>query len=198
MVDFTVAIIAGGKSSRMGTNKALQEIGGQAIIERIIARTANLGQAATLMITNQPDEYAQLGLPMHADVIADKGSLGGIYSSLKHSTTPHTLVTACDMPFIAPELLRYMLSLLADTSYDVVVPRVETYPQGLHAIYSQQCIEPIHERLLANRLKVIGFYDAVSVRYLDEAEYQPYDPDGTAFMNVNTPDELKQARDLLE
>jgi molybdopterin-guanine dinucleotide biosynthesis protein A len=80
----------------------------------------------------------------------------------------------------------------------VIVPRVDNYPQGLHALYSKNCLEPIRTRLEADDLKVIGFYDDVRVRYLDEDEHEQFDEKGLAFYNVNTPQELKQARKLAE
>lgn len=196
MNSLTVAINAGGQSSRMGTDKSFVEILGQPLIEHIIERVSGLGQAETLLITNRPSEYAHLGLPMFGDVLPDKGSLGGIYTALYHSQNPYTLVIACDMPFLNPALLRHMISLCDGDNFDVIVPRVEGYPQGLHAIYSKKCLEPIRARLDADRLKVIGFYNDVRARYLDEAEYQPIDPDGLAFRNVNTPEELSESRQL--
>ncbi len=196
MNGFTVAIIAGGKSSRMGTDKSFVQIGGKSILEHLIQRVAGLGQAETLLITNRPQDYAQFQLPMFSDVLLEKGSLGGIYTAIYHSQTPYTLALACDMPFVNPALLTYMLSLRENV--DVVVPRVENYPQGLHAIYSKACLDPIRQRLDADRLKVMGFYESVRVRYLDEAEYQPFDPRGLSFFNVNTPEDLEQARVLAE
>lgn len=194
MTALTVAINAGGQSSRMGADKALVDILGQPLIEHIIERVSHLGQVATMLISNRPDDYTHLGLPLVGDVLADKGSLGGIYTALHHSQTPYTLVVACDMPFLNPALLRYMIDLCDGDQYDVIVPRVEGYPQGLHAIYSQNCLEPIRARLDADRLKVIGFYDQVRVRYIDEPEYTPLDPKGLSFSNVNTPEELEAAR----
>lgn len=194
--DFTLAIISGGKSSRMGQNKAFVKIGGQILIERIIERTKNVGQKETILITNSPDEYAHLKLPMYGDIVPDSGSLGGIYTAIHHSTTSHTVVIACDMPFVSADLLRFMVSQ-ADNA-DVVVPTIEGYPQGLHAIYSKNCLDPIRAKIDAKRLKVIGFYDEVRVTYLDEAALKKYNPDGLAFMNVNTPEELEKARELVE
>lgn len=195
MSGFTVAIIAGGKSSRMGTDKSFVEIGGKPVIEHLIQRVTNLGQAETLLITNRPDEYAHLNLPMVGDVLPDKGSLGGIYTAIYYSQNPYTLTLACDMPFVSADLLKYMLSLR--DGFDVVVPRVDQYPQGLHAVYGKACLDPIRQRLDADRLKVRGFYEAVHVRYIDEPEYQPFDPKGLSFFNINTPEELEQARQLL-
>lgn len=195
MSGFTVAIIAGGKSSRMGTDKSFVEIGGKPVIEHLIQRVTDIGQAETLLITNRPDEYAHLNLPMVGDVLPDKGSLGGIYTAIYYSQNPYTLTLACDMPFVSADLLKYMLSLR--DGFDVVVPRVDQYPQGLHAVYGKACLDPIRQRLDADRLKVMGFYEAVHVRYIDEPEYQPFDPKGLSFFNINTPEELEQARQLL-
>lgn len=196
--DFTIAINAGGKSSRMGADKSFVDLLGQPMIEHILARVAHLGQSETILITNKPAEYAHLKLPVYTDVLPDKGSLGGIYTAIHHSTTDYTLVIACDMPFINPDLLRYMIGLIAapEGLYDVIVPRVEGYPEGLHAIYRKTCLPFIRERLDADRLKIIGFYEQVRVRYLDEPEYLPLDPRKLSFLNINTPEELEAARRL--
>jgi molybdopterin-guanine dinucleotide biosynthesis protein A len=195
MLQFTVAILAGGKSSRMGVDKSFVPLLGQPMIERVLARVSNLGQHETILVTNRPDDYSHLSLPMYTDVIPEKGSLGGIYSAITYSQNDYTLALACDMPFVNPELLRYMLTLCAE--FDIIVPRVDGYPQGLHAIYRKTCLGPIGEQLEADRLKVIGFYDSVRVRYLDEPEYLPLDPQKLSFQNINTPQELEAAQLLL-
>src|SRR5262249_41744200 len=117
------------------------------------------------------------------------------YTAIHYSKHEYTLVIGCDMPFANPALLRYMLDLRGepDGPFDVIVPRVENYPEGLHAIYTKACLDPIRERMDADRLNVIGFYPKVRVRYLDEAEYERFDPKHLSFFNVNTPDELAQA-----
>jgi molybdopterin-guanine dinucleotide biosynthesis protein A len=196
MSGLTVAIMAGGKSSRMGTDKAFVPLLGRPLIEHILGKVTDLGQAETILVANRPADYAHLGLPLYTDVLPDKGSLGGIYTAITYSQTVYTLVIACDMPFVNPALLRYMDSLRAGDAFDVIVPRVDGYPEGLHAMYSQACLLPIRERLDADQLKVLGFYDRVRVRYLDESEYRPFDPNGLSFYNVNTPDELAAAQRL--
>lgn len=193
----TVAIIAGGKSSRMGRDKAFVELGGKTMIERVIERSAELGQSETILITNIPDDYRHLDMPMFTDVLPDKGSLGGIYTALTVAEGPHVLVLACDMPFISTGMLRYMIAQMDDVS-DIVVPRVDGYPQGMHAIYKKTCLRPIREQLDDDRLKIIRFYDKMRVRYLDEADYAPFDPEGRSFTNLNTPEELAQARAIVQ
>ncbi len=190
---FTVAIIAGGQSRRMGRDKAFVDLDGKTLIQHVIDRSADLGQAETILITNKTDAYRHLGLPMYPDALPDKGSLGGIYTALLQAQSPAVLVLACDMPFISTELLRHMVAQINQT-IDIVVPRVNGYPQGMHAIYMKTCIEPIAQQLAADRLKIIRFYDQMRVRYLDEPDYAECDPDGRSFANLNTPDELEQAR----
>lgn len=193
MISLTVAINAGGKSTRMGTDKSFVPLLGKPMIEHVLERVSDLGQLETILVTNQPDLYAHLGLPMFSDALPDKGSLGGIYTAIVNSRGDTTLCVACDMPFLNPALLRHMIALITPET-GVIVPRVDGYPEGLHAIYGRRCAEPIRRKLEAGRLKIIGFYDEVPVRYLDEAEWQPFDSRGLSFRNLNTPDDLREVQ----
>ena len=131
---------------------------------------------------------------MYRDVLPDKGSLGGIYTALIKAAGEFVLVLACDMPFINSELLRFMIAQIQD-DIDIIAPRVDGYPQGLHAIYKKNLHRsPSPEQLAADRLKIIRFYDQMRVTYLDEADYAAFDRYGRSFSNLNTPAELAQAR----
>jgi len=180
----------------MERDKAFVELAGKPLIEHVLERSADLGQAETIIIANKPAQYRHLGLPMYRDVLPGKGSLGGIYTALVKAKRPHALVLACDMPFVNADLLRFMIAQM-DSELDIVVPTVDAYPQGLHAIYKKTCIKPIAEQLAADRLKIIRFYDQMRVRYLDETDCAPFDPDGRCFTNLNTPAELAEAERLL-
>lgn len=196
MFQFTVAILAGGKSSRMGTDKAFADLMGRPMIEHTLSGVAGLGQTETILITNRPADYARLNLPMIGDILPGKGSLGGVYTAIARSIGSHTLVLGCDMPFVSPALLRHMVELSRDEAFDAIVPRSRGYPEALHAIYSRACLAPIRERLEAHQLKVTDIFECVRVRYMDEAEYQALDPKGLSFFNVNTPDDLATALKL--
>jgi molybdopterin-guanine dinucleotide biosynthesis protein A len=198
MSDLTIAVMAGGKSSRMGTDKAFVPLLGQPMIEHVLARVADLGQDHTILVANRPDDYAYLGLPIFTDVVPDKGALGGICTAIHHSPTAYTLVIACDMPFVNAELLRHMIDLRDETGdpYDVIVPRKDDHPQGVHAVYRKPCLGPIRTRIDADRLKAIGFYEDVRVRYLDPAEWATFDSQGLSFYNVNTLEELQAAQEI--
>ena len=116
----TGVILSGGQSSRMGKNKALMSLGGRRLVDRVVDVLREVF-ADLLMITNTPDVYADLGLPMVGDVYPDKGSLGGIYSAIYHVSTPYCFVVACDMPFLNGALMRHMMEPMTD--YDVAHKR---------------------------------------------------------------------------
>lgn len=200
MNELSVAIVAGGKSSRMGTDKAFVPLLGKPMIEHVLERVSDLGQDETILITNHPSDYAHLNLPMYSDIVPEKGSLGGIYTAIYYSNSEYILAVACDMPFLNRELLQYMshLRMAEDGPFDVIVPRVANYPEAIHAIYRKSCLEPIRSRIDADKLKIIGFYDDVRVRYIDEPEYRPIDPNGLSFFNANTPEELAEAQRLAD
>ncbi len=191
----SVVVLAGGKSSRMGTDKAFVPLLGRPLIEEVLARVAGLG-VETLIVTNRPEAYRALGLPLIADVIPDQGALGGIYTAIHAAHSPYALVVACDMPFLNRDLLAYLISLRA--GYDVVVPRLGGVAEPLHALYSKNCLEPIRCSLESGVRKIIAFFPQVRVRYLDEDEIDRFDPAHLSFINVNTPAELAQAQALAQ
>jgi len=197
MPAFTVAIIAGGQSRRMGQDKAFLELDGQALIDRVLERSAKRGQAETIIITNKPAAYAHLGQPMYGDALPNSGALGGIYTALLRARAPAVLALACDMPFLNRDLLRLLLGQLS-ADVDIIAPRVAGYPQALHAIYKKTCLPPIARQLAAGQLKIIRFYAQMRLLYLDEADYAACDPTGQSFTNLNTPAELAQAHSALQ
>ncbi len=195
MLDLSVAVLAGGKSSRMGTDKAFVPVLGRPLIEDVLAQLAGLGRE-TLIVTNRPDDYRYLGVPLFGDVLPDKGALGGLYSALVAATQPHVLCVACDMPFVVRPLLDYLISLIPEG--DAIVPRLAEGPEPFRAIYARACREPIRAALDAGRMRVIGFYSDVRVRYVDEAEIDRFDPRHLSFFNINSPADVEQARRLAE
>ena len=187
-------IQAGGRSTRMGGRpKALMELGGRPIVERVLAAVAPAVDDL-LLVTNTPDLYASLGLPMVADVYPDAGSLGGIYSGLKAAPGETAFTVACDMPFLHPAVVRLVVARAGEA--DVVIPRVGGQLETLHACYAKSCLPHIEERILAGRLKIVGFFERVRVIEIAEAEVARHRDPAIAFMNVNTPEELERARAL--
>jgi molybdopterin-guanine dinucleotide biosynthesis protein A len=190
----TGVIQAGGRSERMGGRpKALIELGGRRIIERVLAALVPTLHDV-LVVTNTPELYAFLGLPMAGDVYPDHGSLGGIYSGLKAAAGQAAFTVACDMPFLHPDVVKLVVSRAGEG--DVVIPRVGTQFETMHAAYGQACLPHIAERLVAGRLKITDFFARVRVVEIAEADIARYRDPRVAFMNVNTPDELERAQAL--
>ncbi len=144
MIPITIAIQAGGQSSRMGEDKSFVPYNGRPMIETVLAHVADLG-AETFIVTNNPEPYAYLGVETVGDIYPDHGPLGGIFTAVSHATHPHTLVVACDMPWLERPLLQYLISLRHTA--DVVVPLWDKFPEPLHAIYSKACLSPIEDNL---------------------------------------------------
>jgi molybdopterin-guanine dinucleotide biosynthesis protein A len=191
----TGVIQAGGKSTRMGGEpKALIELGGRRIVERVVAAIEHVVDDV-LVVTNTPERYAFLGLPMVGDVFPDGGSLGGIYSGLLAAAGDAAFTVACDMPFLRADVVRLVVERAGEG--DVVIPRVGDQLETLHASYAKRCLPHMEERLRAGRLKIVGFFDAVRVVEIPEATVRRLADPTVVFMNVNTPDELAQAREIL-
>ena len=191
----TGVVQAGGKSTRMGgAPKALVELGGRRLIERVISVVREVVDDV-LIVTNTPDLYRFLGVPMVPDVFADHGSLGGIYSGLAASAGDAAFTVACDMPFLRAAVARLVVERAGEA--DVVIPRAADQLQTLHAVYGKGCLPHMEARLRAGRLKIVGFFDDVRVLEVPEAEVARHADPARVFMNLNTPEELERARAMI-
>ena len=195
----TVVILAGGLSRRMGRDKAVEPFGGEPLIRRVIRRASNAVGAAEVVVVVASQERAD-ALPLEAshrtavDVFPDCGSLGGIYTGLDAARTDWVLVTACDMPFLSAPLLAYMAGLR--DGVDAVVPEIDGRPEPTHAFYSRDCRSAIEKKLRAGELKISGFFEDVTVRWVPESEVRQFDPEMLSFFNINRPEDLARALEL--
>lgn len=188
-------ILAGGQSRRMGRPKALLRLApdGPTLIELALAALRTVA-AEVVVVTNTPDIFAFLGCPMTPDQFPGLGALAGIHAGLSASAYRHSLIVACDMPFLNPALLA-ALAAEPRAAYDVLVPRrADGQLETLHAIYSRACLDPIAAQLAGGAGRVIAFFPRVRVRTLDESFLRRYDPDLRSFDNLNTPDEFAAAQ----
>ncbi len=178
--EVTGIILAGGKSSRFGSNKALSQIDGDRLIERL-CRAVSSVTGRMMLITNTPEDYAFLELESRKDLVPRCGPIGGIYTALRTAQTPLCLCVACDMPFIRPEFLEFMVD--RSPGYDVVVPVNDGREEPLCAVYRETCIPAIEDRIAARRYKIAGFFDEVRVLRLVPEEGGFHDTD--LFFNIN-------------
>jgi molybdopterin-guanine dinucleotide biosynthesis protein A len=189
----SVGILAGGKSKRMGQDKALMPFLGRPLILRIIKRIQPLSEDMFVM-TTRPAELAFLGIPVHSDLGTGQGALGGLYSSLLKATKPFLAIVGCDMPFASAALFEYEHDLMIATGADVVIPSTATGLEPLHATYRREtCLPVIRAALEAEERKIIAWFPKVKVHVIPPEVTARYDPHQLAFCNLNTPEEYRQA-----
>ncbi|HWU39116.1 MAG TPA: molybdenum cofactor guanylyltransferase, partial [Candidatus Acidoferrum sp.] len=183
----TGVVLAGGQSTRMGTNKALLEFDGTPLIERLVRTIRPLFREIAI-VANDADAYVYLGVPIWSDRVPGKGALGGIYTGVYHSVFPQTFCIACDMPFPNPAVIASLRDLAP--GYDVVVPHTADGYQPLHAVYSKTCLASMEGMIRDDRLKIDRLFSVVRLRTVEEEELRPLDPSLLCFVNVNTREEL--------
>ena len=212
MPEYSGIILAGGSSRRMGRDKAWVELGGKALVRRVIDRL-RLVCEDVIIVAGDLEPFISLDVRLTGDLFPGKGSLGGIYSGLTAALHNAAIVVGCDMPFLNRRLLGYMLALAGE--YDVVIPSAtdpskpkpavakqltakdaDLHP--LHAAYSKACREPIAARLREGDYRMISFHPDVRVRQVSAAEVERFDPKHLSLFNVNTPEQLALARELLK
>jgi molybdopterin-guanine dinucleotide biosynthesis protein A len=180
-------ILLGGKSSRYGSNKAFVEIEGVRLVDRV-ARVMKSIFHRVLLVTNTPDEYEYLKIPMVEDLIKGLGPMGGIYTGLMTMPDEAGFFVACDMPFLSESLIRHMVDVRDD--FDVVVPRMDWMLEPLHALYSKKCLPIIQEAIGQNEHQILKCFAKLRVRYVDEEELRLWNPDLKSFFNINKPQDL--------
>jgi molybdopterin-guanine dinucleotide biosynthesis protein A len=190
-------ILSGGKSQRMGENKAFIRVGPKPIIETIVDLFRELF-AETLIVTNQSGMYSYLPAKVYEDILPERGALGGLYTGLLCSTNPFGFVVGCDMPSLNASLISYLCEMR--DGYDAVVPRTPDGLQPLHAVYSKNCLGPIQKLLKESGPRIFDFFGSVKVRIVSAEELSSVDPRMESFVNVNTPEDLERVkrRDRIE
>jgi molybdopterin-guanine dinucleotide biosynthesis protein A len=204
----TGVILAGGGSRRMGEDKSFVTLDGEQLVERVVGAIGAVAEEL-LIVTNTTDTYVNLGARLVQDVYPGAGPLGGIYAGLAAAESECCLVVGCDMPFLNPDLLRYLAELAHD--HDAVLPYLgPTMPQPgghgtakardmhpLHAAYRRNCLAAIRRAIGRHDLRTISFLAEVDVRFVSRQEVERFDPRHLSFFNVNTPADLVRARRLV-
>ena len=197
----TGVILAGGKSRRMGENKALMQLGNDSLIGHVIHRM-RLITDELLLVTNNPPEYVHLDVPMHGDILPGTGALGGIYTGLTHASHDAVLCVACDSPFLEPKLLAYLVSVLGE--YDAVMPETFAHHndtqitlQTLCAAYSKRCLPIIESMLRDSELRVHALQERAHIKRVSPEIWQRFDSEGMSFFNINTPEDFEKANSYM-
>jgi len=178
-------VLAGGRSSRMGQDKALLPWNGATLIESIAREVLLAAGSATLI--GSPDLYGSLGFPVVSDKIAACGPLGGLYTALSVTRADWNLVVACDMPAVTHELLEELLAAAEVSGADALVPQTPGGLEPLCAVYHARLLPAVDSAIQAKLLKMHGFVSKIQVSLWPA-------PDATLFRNVNTPEQVGEAQ----
>ncbi len=194
-------IMAGGRNTRYGAHKALAQVGGERILDRV--RTALAAVAPEIvLVANEPDVYAVAGLPLRGDVRPGTGVLGGILTAAlwaRERGHAGALVVACDMPFVPAPLLRHIVARAAATAAPDVVAPESGGRRGLEPLcawYGTGCIGAVERALDRDDRRVVAFFEDVKVERIPLDEVRRYGEPEVLFLNVNTPEERERAERL--
>jgi molybdopterin-guanine dinucleotide biosynthesis protein A len=187
----TGVILAGGQSSRMGSNKALLPYRGGRFIESIYRQLAEQFEEV-LLVTNSPEQYTFLGCRMVPDLYPGLGALAGLHAGLHHCRTPHIFAVACDMPYLNDTLIRALLARRHQA--DVVIPESEDGLEPLHAVYGQCCLPAMEQALLSGRRRIVSFFPHIRVNTFTSDHVATIDRAFSSFSNINTPADYFELR----
>jgi FdhD protein len=188
----TGVILAGGESRRMGSDKSLLALSGERFIERSYQLMASLFEEV-LIVTNSPDLYADIPCRKVPDIYRGKGALAGIHSGLHHASQEQIFVVACDMPYLQPELIRYICQ--ENGAAEVHIPHSSHSLEPLHACYRKSCLAAMEVVLENDGRRIIDFFPAVSVAEIPDENWKRFDPQGLSFHNINTPQDYFSLRE---
>ncbi len=208
----SAVILTGGKSSRMGSPKALLLFDGEPLVVHVARTLRSLfGDIVVVggpgeefvellrLLSSQPNKLNQPNEPkvtLIRDEVSHQGPVGGIYYGLSVAAGEFCFVTSCDVPFLSARLISYLVSQISD--YDVVVPYWQERFQPLCAVYRKSVTPLLKEQLDRGELRPIFLYEKVRTRKVTEAEIRRFDPEGSSFFNMNSPEDYRAALALWE
>ena len=188
----TGVILAGGASRRMGSNKALLDVEGEPIITRTYRTLARLFHEV-IVVTNSPEDYDFLPCRKVPDIYPGYGSIAGLHSAMAHSSMAYSFVTACDMPFLDPAIIRYLCDTRKE-GYDAVIPISEGGQEPLHALYSSVCKDIFECAIRQSERKIVDILGKMKILQITYDEMQQVGGQASSFLNVNTPEEYEKTR----
>ena len=188
--DISAFILAGGKSTRMGTDKAFVSLNGRTLLARTLDAARSL--TANISIVGDPAKYSAFGRVVE-DLFPDCGPLGGIHSALRSSTTDLNVILAVDTPFVSLALMQFLVSRARTSASLVTVARANGGLQPLCAIYRREFADVAEKALRAGRCKIDALFDPDTTQIVAESELEIAGFSPKIFRNLNTADELAQA-----
>ncbi|MEW4431628.1 molybdenum cofactor guanylyltransferase [Paenibacillus pabuli] len=189
MKEWTGIILAGGLSSRMGSNKALLPLDGSIVLEHVASAIAPAVSRVIVAAGPNVDAYQALGYTCVEDGYPGKGPLAGLHAALEASETEWNLVCACDLPLIQPSFFTTLQRLAAsDKTHRAIVPRLEGRVHPLVGIYHIDVLPSLEQCLIEDRLRVTRWLDEVGCRYVEAEDLERAGVQDAAaqLINMNT------------
>lgn len=189
-------ILSGGRCSRHGgKNKAIIDIGGKRIIDRIYDVMRSIFKDL-ILVTNDPSAYDNLDVRLVQDIYKERSSLTGLHAGLDAANNTHAFVVACDAPYIKKELIELLIARYHSV-YDVLIPETRAGVEPLFALYSKRCLPFIEHHLEQKRYKIKEIYPYLNVMKMDENLLRKCDENLSSFFNVNTPELVETAKGMM-
>ncbi|MGD2185034.1 MAG: molybdenum cofactor guanylyltransferase [Desulfobacterales bacterium] len=193
----TGVILSGGLATRYdGTQKALLRVDGIRILDRIYDIYRELFEEI-ILVTNTPQKFLEWDLLIVPDLFPVRCSLTGIHAGLFFMTTPFAFISACDTPFLKKEVVETVIGNI-ESQIDIVMPETSAGLEPLCAAYARRCLEPAQQHLEQEKLKVIKAFRKSRIKTISENVLRKKDPDLRSFFNINTPEDLKQAEEMVK
>ena len=187
--EITGVILAGGQSSRFGSNKALALWRGKLLIQHVRDSLSSVFDDI-LLSTNSPDQYVFLKMPTVIDRYPNMGPLAGIHSALHHTSKPWIFVVGCDMPAITPDLISFLSSYVQD-EFEAVLPWLKAGPEPLCGLYHKTALAKIEMQLANRKPQVKELIEKLSVRKVAEEELRTVSDGLGVFININSTKDLE-------
>lgn len=187
-------VLAGGKGCRFGGDKARARFEGETLLERTVARLA-LVFSEVIVVADREDRFRDLSVRCVVDRLPGLGPIGGIDAALRAASGRAIFVVACDMPFLNPEVIRWMVSL--SQGYDLVIPALSDGLHPLHALYTGRSLSAIAAQIEKGERALCSLAEYVRSRFVLEEAFRRRDPSLLSVMNINRPEDFKQASQIL-
>ena len=189
-------ILAGGLATRYGgENKAFLKVGGMQILDRLFDLFSELFDEI-ILVTNRPRDFLEWDALIVTDVFPVRSSLTGIHAGLFYASHPFAFFSACDTPFLKRDIIETVLSEI-EPGADLVLPRTSAGFEPLCAAYSRRCLKPAEDHLRANKYKIHLALKDCRIKTIPEDRLRAKDPGLVSFFNVNTPQDLARAEQML-
>jgi len=189
--DVSAFILAGGKSTRMGTDKAFVTLNGRTLLARLLEVVRSV--TTDVRIVGDAAKFAAFA-PVVEDVFPACGPLGGIHAALRASTSELNLILAVDVPFVSFALLQFLMAHARNSDASVTVPRINQGWQPLCAVYRREFADAAETALRAGRYRIDALFDQVQVQVVAEEALEAAGFSSNIFRNLNTKEDLEAAR----